>query len=95
MRLLRGDIPVIQEQIHARQKQTRGRPVEEESSMKTSVDSQLGWPDGTGVPQGHVCRGDRLECGDRQTVEEQEDHPQREGTQTEIPKGAPKLENRV
>ena len=38
VRLLRGDIPVIQEQIHARQKQTRGRPVEEESSMKTSVD---------------------------------------------------------
>ena len=89
MRLLRGDIPVVQEQIHACQKQTRGRPVEEESSMKTSVDSQLGRPDGTGVPQGHVRREDR------QTVEEQEDHPQREGTQTEIPKGAPKLENRV
>ena len=101
MRLLRGDIPVVQEQIHVHQKQTRGRPLGPSGGGELTEDVRglttvaLGRRDGTGVRQGHVHRGDRFECGDCQTVEEQEDRPQHEGTQTEIPKGAPKLENQV
>ena len=88
MRPLRGDIPVIQEQIHARQKQTRGRPVGPSGGGELTEDVRglttvtLGRQYGTGVRQGHVHRGDRFECGDRQTVEEQEDRP-REGDRFE------------
>ena len=87
VRLLRGDIPVVQEQIYACQKQTRcGHPVSPSGGGELTEDVRglttvaLGRQDKTGVCQGHVRRGDRFECGDRQTVEEQEDRLQREGT---------------
>ena len=75
MRLLQGDVPVIQEQIHARQKQTCGHPVGPSGGQELTEDvcglttTALGRRDGTGVYQGHVHCGDQFECGDRQAVE--------------------------